>query len=51
MSLWDTFFLKSPISYPPLPLKSQMVGPLGFFVRWGGGGGELRDEQKERLLG
>ena len=50
MSLWDTFFLKSPISYPPLPLKSQLVGPLGLLRALRGGGG-LLDKQKERLLG
>ena len=50
ISLWDTFFLKSPIPSPP-PQKSNgrslRASSCVPFPSWGG----LRDEQKERLLG
>ena len=49
ISLWDTFFLKSPITSPP-PQKpngrSLRASSCVPFPSWGG----LRDEQKERLL-
>ena len=51
MSLWDTFFLKSPISYPPLPLKSQMVGPLGLLRELRGRGGNCVTSRKNVCLG